>query len=70
MRLDHLLSKEKSKGCINVLVSKRVRGFLNESDGCLHPVGRMKKDAQERDKEISGGDALMGHTRSHPEHDG
>ena len=54
MRLDHLLSKEKSKGCINVLVSKRVHRKAHEQ---LH-------------KEISGGDALMGHTRSHPEHDG
>ena len=28
--------------------------------------GRSKKTTQN----ISGGDALMGHTRSHPEHDG
>ena len=45
MRLDHLLSKEKSKGWIAVDLS------------------RWKK-------EYSGGDALMGHTRSHPEHEG
>ena len=45
VRLDHLLSKEKSKGCI--------AGQL---------LRQLKKD--------SGGDALMGHTRSHPEHEG
>ena len=46
MRLDHLLSKEESKGCIVVDLS-RVEETL-----------------------ISGGDALRGNTRSHPEHDG
>ena len=44
MRLDHLLSKEKSKGCITVKLLMTTK--------------------------ISGGDALRGHTRSHPEHDG
>ena len=47
MRLDHLLSKEKSKGCIVVKLSRETL---------------IMKD--------SGGDALRGHTRSHPEHDG
>ncbi len=30
----------------------------------------IKEDVKENSKEISGGDALRGHTRSHPEHDG
>ena len=47
MRLDHLLSKEKSKGWIAVGLPKR-----------------------QTKKEDSGGDALTGHTRSHPEHEG
>ena len=48
MRLDHLLSREESKGW-----------FVIEHS-MLEKVN----------KEISGGDALRGHTRSHPEHDG
>ena len=48
MRLDHLLSKEKSKGCVYCLVIKAVKSLIM----------------------ISGGDALGGNTRTHPEHDG
>ena len=51
MRLDHLLSKEKSKGYISVGFSCR--------------EGRVRSL-----KNLSGGDACGGHTRSHPEHDG
>ena len=51
MRLDHLLSKEKSKGYISV-------GF-----SC-------RKEKIRSLKNLSGGDACGGHTRSHPEHDG
>ena len=46
MRLDHLLSKEMSKGWNAVWVLRKL------------------------DTKLSGGDALRGHTRSHPEHDG
>ena len=49
MRLDHLLSKGKSRViemCFTVELSRQ----LNNG--------------------ISGSDALRGHTRSHPEHDG
>ena len=45
MRLDHLLSKEKSRGCVVVQLLMVQLIF-------------------------SGDDALRGHTRSHPEHDG
>ena len=46
MRLDHLLSKEKSKGdCCSIM-------------------------SVLEDTETSGGDALRGHTRPHPEHEG
>ena len=47
MRLDHLLSKEKSKGSCCLVMNVLYR-TLN----------------------ISGGDALRGNTRTHPEHDG
>ena len=33
-------------------------------------VGNKRKTPIMKVPEISGGDALMGHTRSHPEHDG
>lgn len=49
MRLDHLLSKEKSRViemCFTVELSRKLNN------------------------DISGSDALRGHTRSHPEHDG
>ena len=48
MRLDHLLSKEVSRGCVYCLVIKAVKSLIM----------------------ITGGDALEGNTRSHPEHDG
>ena len=46
MRLDHLLSKEMSRGWIAVRLLRQTK------------------------EDFSGGDALRGHTRSHPEHDG
>ena len=57
MRLDHLLSKEKSKGCISV-------GFSYEGNKKVS-----RKDWNTL-KVLSGGDACGGNTRSHPEHDG
>ena len=49
MRLDHLLSKEESKGWFIIELPMVTKTKLNK---------------------VSGGDALRGHTRSHPEHDG
>ena len=49
MRLDHLLSKEKSKGCFSVQLSR---------------------EQTKRGQKNSGGDALRGNTRPHPEHEG
>ena len=58
MRLDHLLSKRKSKGWIAVDLSR----------------GKSKKETEteetETEHKTSGVDALMGNTRTHPEHDG
>ena len=54
MRLDHLLSKESSKGCISAKVP-----YICELE---------KKNIQK--DFLSGGDARRGNTRSHPEHDG
>ena len=54
MRLDHLLSREE----VGVGLLSRCR---RES-----PRGA----EEETSKEDSGGDALTGHTRSHPEHEG
>ena len=49
MRLDHLLSKESSKGWNYCLIMNVL---------------------EKRDKGTSGGDAIRGNTRTHPEHDG
>ena len=65
MRLDHLLSKEEEVGVVLLVICQR---------------GKSKEDGGECAKRItiedifnniaSGGYALGGHTRSHPEHDG
>ena len=62
VRLDHLLSKEmeESKGCITVCLLRQT--FRENSKNSLN--GSAKQIL------FSGGDALRGHTRSHPEHDG
>ncbi len=54
MRLDHLLSKEEEV--------KKVVFLFSYQNGRKSQERIMKKN--------SGGDALGGHTRSHPEHDG
>ena len=57
MRLDHLLSKRKSKGWIAVDLLKQIK------------KGTETKETETEHK-LSSVDALMGNTRSHPEHDG
>ena len=60
MRLDHLLSKEKgrSRGYITVDLLRQMKLTKSISNGSAKQI------------QFSGGDALRGHTRSHPEHDG
>ena len=61
MRLDHLLSKEE----------KRSRGYFTvELSGRKPEAGKGVEGRQEDNEEDAGGDALMGNTRTHPEHDG
>ena len=58
MRLDHLLSKEELvKGCFVIQLPSE-------------KLDRLKFDQLNLITKISGVDALGGHTRSHPEHDG
>ena len=59
MRLDHLLSKEEEVEVALLLICYKFR-WKNE----VFPNDFGTKSF------ISGGDALRGHTRSHPEHDG
>ena len=60
MRLDHLLSQDE----------KRSRGyFAVELSGRLPEEGRNGRQRKDNEKD-AGGDALMGNTRTHPEHDG
>ena len=77
MRLDHLLSKENSKDWLYYLEVKD----LNRSGESriwirLRRIGAPRVDrffplrGPLLSTLISGGDALRGHTRSHPEHDG
>ena len=58
MRLDHLLSKEEEVGVV----------LLSSCQGVMKR--KHDDEATKRNREDSGDDALMGHTRSHPEHDG
>ena len=55
MRLDHLLSKE----------DEYARKGAPEGGGCFTVLL-----LRELNNESSGGDALRGNTRTHPEHDG
>ena len=75
MRLDHLLSKRDEvkvvlllscQGTDRAFVSERRRGQRSpgRSCGAASNIFCVAKD------NISGADALMGHTRTHPEHDG
>ena len=62
MRLDHLLSKEEITSFVwnNPTKTEKVRVVV-----CYLVIKAIKSLIN-----ISGGDALRGHTRSHPEHDG
>ncbi len=61
MRLDHLLSKEEV-GVVLLLICQGQRELSEEAVQYAAAKRTAKKN--------SSGDALMGHTRSHPEHDG
>ena len=54
MRLDHLLSKEEE-------VEETKKHYLIIQVDWIRQINM---------EHLSGGDALRGHTRSHPEHDG
>ena len=78
MRLDHLLSKEK----VRVELLSSCQGVHGADFGrapermfTSGTVGGQKKSygrsrKTQLDNSTSGDDALKGHTRSHPEHDG
>ena len=83
MRLDHLLSKEISKGCCLLFSHQGLSAAQNCEDGEANLFAETSETGTRRAKDkmkiigsvkrpnnISGGDALRGHTRSHPEHDG
>ena len=66
MRLDHLLSKEMEEVGVALLLICQ-RGKSKEDGGAR----RLRITSQDIfANKISGGYALGGHTRSHPEHDG
>ena len=66
MRLDHLLSKEMGEvGVALLLICQRGK---SKEDGCECAKRITSQDIFINN--TSGGDALGGHTRSHPEHDG
>ena len=68
MRLDHLLSKETEEVGVALLlicqgqIKKRIMNWWL----CAKRIA----GEEIQNKNTSGGDALGGHTRSHPEHDG
>ena len=69
MRLDHLLSKEMGEvGVALLLICQRGKSRKRIMNWWLC-VKRITGE-EIRNKNTSGGDALGGHTRSHPEHDG
>ena len=70
MRLDHLLSKEESRGCITVLLSRSA--WTKPADNEKNPVANAQSASPQGNRQLkdSGGDALRGDTRSHPEHEG
>ena len=78
MRLDHLLSKEEEVGVVLLLcyqwkLNKKVPRKLEikrEGFALLRETARRKKAKRNNTKHISGGDALRGNTRTHPEHEG
>ena len=66
MRLDHLLSKEMEEvGVVLLLICQRGKS-KEDGGGCAKRITSQDVFINK----ISGGYALGGHTRSHPEHDG
>ena len=66
MRLDHLLSKEMGEvGVVLLLICQRGKS-KEDGGGCAKRITSQDIFINK----TSGGDALGGHTRSHPEHDG
>ena len=75
MRLDHLLSKGMSKGWNAVWVLRKLNMNLHKfGRHCEAMSGKqlcvLQLRSERSEETYSGGDALRGHTRSHPEHDG
>ena len=69
MRLDHLLSKETEEvGVALLLICQRGKSRKRIMNWWL--CAKRIAGEEIRNKNASGGDALGGHTRSHPEHDG
>ena len=69
MRLDHLLSKETEEvGVALLLICQRGKSRKRIMNWWL--CAKRITGEEIRNKNTSGGDALGGHTRSHPEHDG
>ena len=78
MRLDHLLSKEEEVRVVLLLcyqwkLNKKVPRkpeIKREGFALLRETARREKAKRNNTKHISGGDALRGNTRTHPEHEG
>ena len=68
MRLDHLLSKE--MGEVGVALLLICQGQVKKRIINWWLCAKRIAGEEIRNKNTSGGDALRGHTRSHPEHDG
>ena len=66
MRLDHLLSKEEVRVVLLLICQGQI-----DVEGEMQRIPSIRERCMGEDiKRRSSGDALMGHTRSHPEHDG
>ena len=64
MRLDHLLSKEEEVEIVSLFSCQKATVFNKET---LFSLG---SKIPHQVFTVSGGDAVRGHTRTHPEHDG
>ena len=75
MRLDHLLSKEKVEDCFTVELSiKQLKEKEEAHYDCLRQWALQGNKVPPINGSllitVSGGDAVRGNTRTHPEHDG
>ena len=66
MRLDHLLSKEREEVKVVLLLSNQCC-YAHETSRSYEVTSKRFCEAK---TDFFGDDALMGHTRSHSEHDG